>query len=79
MGERGGGCNRYLGNAQIEVMLNSKVLPLATPCIRIGVQEDNFVFKHILQFSEYKSVSGIFLLQFYGFSFKTAQNPGNSE
>ena len=22
-----GGCNRYLGNAQIEVMLNSKVLP----------------------------------------------------
>ena len=24
----GGGCNCYLGNAQIEVMLNSKVLPL---------------------------------------------------
>ena len=24
-----GGCNRYLGNAQIEVTLNSKVLPLA--------------------------------------------------
>ena len=23
-----GGCNRYLGNAQIEVMLTSKVLPL---------------------------------------------------
>ena len=26
----GGGCNRYLGNAQIEVTLNSKVLPLHT-------------------------------------------------
>ena len=26
------------------------------PCIRIGVQEDNFVFVHILQFSEYKYV-----------------------
>ena len=25
---RGGRCNHYLGNAQIEVMLNSKVLPL---------------------------------------------------
>ena len=24
----GGGCNRYLGNAQIEVTLTSKVLPL---------------------------------------------------
>ena len=27
----GGGCNRYLGNAQIEVVLNSKVLPLPIP------------------------------------------------
>ena len=28
--ECGGGCNRYLGNAQIEVTLNSKGLPLKT-------------------------------------------------
>jgi len=33
----GGGCNRYLGNAQIEVMLNSKVLPLhAFSAQRVG-------------------------------------------
>ena len=25
-------------------------------CIRIGVQEDNFVFDHILQFSQYTRV-----------------------
>ena len=30
--------------------------PGCAPCIRIGVQEDNFVFDHFLQFSEYKNV-----------------------
>ena len=25
-----------------------------SPCIRIGVMKDNFVFDHILQFSDYK-------------------------
>ena len=27
-----------------------------SPCIRSGVQEDIFIFDHILQFSEYKNV-----------------------